>query len=225
MIFYPAPQKHHDALFAPSPSASPALLAQTGIFLAQRYLSSASKSGSPSLWSSPALAGFRVGGNSSYAHTVTLSEASSDRTATVSIGASSSTPDNSLPIHVVDFEGVSTRYDGVRPEAVYGKDGGASIMALLGEQLSHVDIVAHGETGVGKETLSLFGTTEEWVGELVVKGPKWLDEVRGEKKVAKGSATAPMREFLRGFLLLLQKNCGVLTGLTRLQLQGSSRSL
>ncbi|KAL8292633.1 hypothetical protein RQP46_001245 [Phenoliferia psychrophenolica] len=186
-------QKHHDALFAPEPSASPEVLAQAGVFLALRDLDTATKSGARGPWSSPALAGYRVGGPSSSAfqHAVTFSS-SDDRTATITIGSPSNNTGGELAVHVVDFEGQSTSFPAVRPSASHTAAGGASMTALLGDHVSQVDIVAHADSAVGKETLDLFSTREKFVGQVEVRPPKWLEAIRGEKKAAPGSAKAPM---------------------------------
>lgn len=186
-------QKHHDALFAPEPEASPEVLAQAGVFLALRDLDTATNSGARGPWSSPALAGYRVGSSpSTFQHSVTFTTAD-DRTAKVSVG-SPAFGSTELPVEVVDFDGRATSFPAVRPIASLTEAGGASMTALLGDHMSQVDIVAHADHVVGKETLNLFSTREKFVGQVEVRPPKWLEAIRGEKKAAPGSAKAPMRE-------------------------------
>ncbi|KAK4699562.1 hypothetical protein P7C70_g6698, partial [Phenoliferia sp. Uapishka_3] len=189
--------KHHEALFAPSATASPSVLAQAGVFLALRDLSTSKQPESQKTpWSSPALAGYRIGPGttspSTFQHSFTFNSTSadSDQTATVSIG-SPAFGSFDFPVHVVDFGGNVTEFPTVSPLAEMNA-AGASMKALLGDQMSQVDIVAHAEGGNGKETLSLFSTREQFVGEVEVRGPKWLETIKGEKKAAPGSAKAPM---------------------------------
>jgi hypothetical protein len=76
-----------------------------------------------------------------------------------------------------------------------------SISTLLAEHLSLVDVVCQpGPGNEGAERLHLFNTGESFVGAVDLLPPPWVAELKGETKVARGSARAPMREFQSRFV-------------------------
>ncbi|KAI5480384.1 3-methylcrotonyl-CoA carboxylase alpha subunit [Pseudohyphozyma bogoriensis] len=167
--------KHYDALFAPSPDASPSTLAQAGIYLALKDLSSSEASSDQSPWSSPLLASFRIGGSAAQTTTL-LHEHGTDRTASVVLSPSTSTSGN-FDVQVTDFSGAATTFENLASTSAT-IEAATSLSTILGEHLSIADIVEQDLGGAA--------------GGMEKRPPAWLEEIVGAKVEVAGSAKAPM---------------------------------
>ena len=178
--------KHFNSLFGPTPVASPSNLAQAGIYLALRDIESVKEIASDP-WSSPHLAGFRIG-NVGSDKTFEITEPIEDgRNATVTVSAPIM---GAYEVTVVDFEALESKFTKVRPSVVKG-DGATSVSALLESKFSKVDIIpVQMERG---ETLHLF--SGDFVGTLEVRLPKWKLALGSSNSGGSiGSAKATMRK-------------------------------
>ena len=183
-------QKYYDELFAPRQTASPTILAQTALYLASRSIISSFSSFSSNPWSNVALAGFRAGGVSS-TRTFTLTEPTSGKSATISLGAPNG-QGGFQRVTVTDFEGSQTVFEDVKPLL---SAEATSLETMIGGSKSRVDIVSEPLSGLaGGEKLHIFDMIQGWTGTLEVRPPTWLAELKGKTDEKVGSAKAPMRE-------------------------------
>lgn len=168
--------------------------------MTQRDLAtSAASSSQPSPWTSPSLGAFRIGGIKNYSHTIELSESGSNETNRKAIvKISSPSKEGSFNTEVIDFDGKTTHFSAALPTTSTSNSNpnSNSISTLLSNQLNKLDIISEDltQSGRGGEKLHLFNVAENFVGQVEIVLPEWLEELKGGVSGPVGSARAPMRK-------------------------------
>ncbi|POY76413.1 hypothetical protein BMF94_0611 [Rhodotorula taiwanensis] len=208
-------QKHYDELFPTLPDPSPATLASSALYLAQRDLSHYTSLGQPSAWTDSSLAGFRLaasaGDRGRYWKSVELGaapkkgeEAGSGTSAVVQVGPAASGLSNAFDVRVKDDAGIAFS-DVVASvdQPLATSPNATTINAHLAEHLARIDIVSPDASNLvsgalpAGETLHVFNTAEQYAGAVEVKVPSWMSKVGTAGKAAgaqagAGGARAPM---------------------------------
>ncbi|KAL7343530.1 Biotin/lipoyl attachment:Carbamoyl-phosphate synthase subunit L [Rhodotorula toruloides] len=208
-------QKHYDELFPPLPSATPATLATSALYLAQRDFSQYASQGQQSAWTDSKLAGFRLAvandGQGRYKHGYELGSVAAkdgaeveEVNAKVKVGPASAGAIDGFDVEVaaapagsagetetVLFSNVAPTFDAFTPTA----PNAATINAPLSSHLSRVTIVSPPPSNLtsaalpSAETLHVFNTAESFAGKVEVKQPKWMSKV-GMASGTAGKASA-----------------------------------
>ncbi|BGP10579.1 hypothetical protein JCM10049v2_006471 [Rhodotorula toruloides] len=208
-------QKHYDELFPPLPSATPATLATSALYLAQRDFSQYASQGQQSAWTDSKLAGFRLAvandGQGRYKRGYELGSVAAkdgaeveEVNAKVKVGPASAGAIDGFDVEVaaapagsagetetVLFSNVAPTFDAFTPTA----PNAATINAPLSSHLSRVTIVSPPPSNLtsaalpSAETLHVFNTAESFAGKVEVKQPKWMSKV-GMASGTAGKASA-----------------------------------
>lgn len=200
------------------PDPSPATLASSALYLAQRDLSHYTSLGQPSAWTDSSLAGFRLaasaGDRGRYWKSVELGaapkkgeEAGSGTSAVVQVGPAASGLSNAFDVRVKDDAGIAFS-DVVASvdQPLATSPNATTINAHLAEHLARIDIVSPDASNLvsgalpAGETLHVFNTAEQYAGAVEVKVPSWMSKVGTAGKAAgaqagAGGARAPMRAY------------------------------
>ncbi|GAA5900968.1 hypothetical protein JCM6882_005991 [Rhodosporidiobolus microsporus] len=206
--------KHYDELFPPLPSASSSTLAAAALYLSQRDLSHYSSLGHQSAWTSPKLAGFRLGGVEENRYKKEYQLGAKDGEAVsvkvgptlavdgaVDVSVSPATSANSAAEEAVLFSGVSPTFS----SSPSSNPNSLTLTAPLSSQLTSLDIVSSPpplaplSAEPQPEVLHVFNTAEEFAGAVEVKPPSWMSKVgtaateaAGGKGKSAGGVKAPM---------------------------------
>ncbi|BGP57610.1 hypothetical protein JCM8202v2_005254 [Rhodotorula sphaerocarpa] len=209
-------QKHYDELFPALPDPSPATMAASALYLAQRDLAHYSSLGQASAWTDSKLAGFRLaasaGDRGRYWKSIELGaaakkgdEAVAATSTTVQVGPAASGQENAFDVRFGKEEGSVLFSDVIATTeaGMAGSPNATTVNAHLAEHLARVDIIppapnalASGALPTG-ETLHVFNTAEQYAGAVEVKVPSWMSNVGTAGKAAGaqsggGGAKAPM---------------------------------
>lgn len=212
-----SPQRHYDELFPALPDPSPATMAASALYLAQRDLAHYSSLGQASAWTDSKLAGFRLaasaGDRGRYWKSIELGaaakkgdEAAAATSTTVQVGPAASGQENAFDVRFGKEEGSVLFSDVIATTeaGMAGSPNATTVNAHLAEHLARVDIIppapnalASGALPTG-ETLHVFNTAEQYAGAVEVKVPSWMSNVGTAGKAAGaqsggGGAKAPMR--------------------------------
>lgn len=148
-------------------------------------------------WSSPRLAGFRLGEGEGNKYTRTYETGHGK----LRVSPSADVQDG-FDVTLLPVSGDSTTLSTASPRVASSTGTSTTVCALLASQLSRVDIVSSTpsitqslESGVA-ENLHVFNEAESFAGTVEVKQPSWMKDV-GSKKGgvaggAGGGARAPM---------------------------------
>ncbi|BGP00592.1 hypothetical protein JCM10021v2_004280 [Rhodotorula toruloides] len=208
-------QKHYDELFPPLPSATPATLATSALYLAQRDFLQYASQGQQSAWTDSKLAGFRLAvsndGQGRYKRGYELGSVAAkdgaeveEVNAQVKVGPAAAGAKDGFDVEVaaapagsasetetVLFSNVAPTFDAFTPTA----PNAATINAPLSSHLSRVTIVSPPPSNLtsaalpSSGTLHVFNTAESFAGKVEVKQPKWMSKV-GMANGAAGKASA-----------------------------------
>ncbi|GAA5953643.1 hypothetical protein JCM3765_006924 [Sporobolomyces pararoseus] len=189
--------RHHDTLFPQLPAPSASTLASSALFLANREISQYSTLNPSSPWSSPQLAGFRLGGGEGNKYKRTYETGQGK----LSVSPSDQGQSRFDVTFVSAAGGTTTTLENASPSISSPTGTSATVSTLLSSQLSQVDIVSSTptitqslESGVA-ENLHVFNESESFAGTIEIKQPSWMKDVASKKGVVGGKgggARAPM---------------------------------
>lgn len=209
-------QKHYDDLFPPLSSASPASIAAAALYLSNRDFSHYTSLGHQSAWTSPKLAGFRLGGVEANRYERRFELGGKDEEVVQVSVAPSMGATGALDVSVSDNAGQeSVLFSNLAfstSTSTSSNPAATTVKTSLPSHRVEVDIVSSPAPPLPltveqqPEVLTIFNTAEGFAGKVEVKPPAWMAKVGtavGEAGKGKGAGgvVAPMRScFSSSFL-------------------------